>query len=169
MYPWILYHRGEIHKNISYELLWGQKQGIAGEFWWASLLHELTNAHVFHKAPASFPCFLKIFDSEYETAKPCFISLSLLSSECDLIIAKPWSLMITLIPSCASHSSCEPHSGPESIKYKQQGYLNKNALLQWFCNVNTFLLWKPGSSIGLHSLQNEVSTRNVFIVRNDQV
>lgn len=42
------------------------------------------------------------------------------------------------MPSCASHSPSEPHSSPESIKYKQQGYFNRNALLQWFCNVNTF-------------------------------
>lgn len=32
---------------------------------------------------------LKIFDSEYETAMPCFIYLRRLSTKCDLIIGKP--------------------------------------------------------------------------------
>lgn len=73
------------------------------------------------------------------------------------------------MPSCASHSSSEPHSSPESIKYKQQGYFNGNALLHCLCNVNTFLLEKLGSSVVLHLLPNESSMHNIFMGWKDKV
>lgn len=116
-------------------------RGVAGEWWWASFSNELTNACVFHGG-GFFSLFIwKIFDSEYEIAKPCFIYLSLLSTKCDLIIGKP-----LIFDGYSDAFMCFPHppppatQPPENTKHEHQGYFNRNALLQWFCNVNTFLL-----------------------------